>query len=1120
MREHPNEYILENTSIAVLTYSDLLKHSSDFIDTGTRGFFDIQPTSIDINVGLFAHASSTVAFPTVSVSQIENSVILSCPCKTSKKKLCEHQAQVLYNIIDRPYLRIFFDAALRQTKMQQVAKEYGLEDEPNLDDFFYVEYLQKSFEIKPKLKDLFPLNKATNDYFREHLLPQKQALLPGRDHEFSNTKMAVVFRKHKYYERFGAELFEGQVSRDGKLKNPITPIDPLNLIWKTEHLEEAKFYTAISKFQQHFTIDKTASVLEALKVIIKNPLNLDVYYHNGSVSDNVTANSIVPVQLRKTAIDITLTVDQRKQFYEITGELMLNDKAHPLKTLTIKYDYFIHLGTTLYLVTNPDLLRVIQFFKKSNPILLIHASKYDEFRETILAELEHQISIRYAYLRPATKTQQIQYEIDRTIEKIIYLSERNSYVILTPVVKYGAIEVPVYSKKQLFDTDQNGNVFQVERDEEMEIRFTSLVIQQHPDFEEQLYEMDYFYLHKDRFLDEGWFLGAFEAWQKEGITILGFNELTNNRLNANKARVSISVRSGMDWFDTSVEIKYGKQKASLKQLHKSIKNKSKYVQLGDGTIGILPDEWMKKIAAFFQAGEAVEEVLKIPKTNFTDIDTLFDREALSQEVKEEIAFYSTAFASVKNLKKVPVPKELNGTLRDYQKQGLNWLNFLDEHNFGACLADDMGLGKTIQIIAFILSQRVKHPNTTNLVVVPTSLLFNWQDELAKFAPSIQLFTHYGQTRLKTTRDFESYEVILTTYGTLLSDIYFLKTFRFNCIFLDESQAIKNPESQRYKAARLLQSRNKVVLTGTPIENNTFDIYGQLSFACPGLLGSRQFFKAIYSSPIDKFEDSKRTAQLQKKIQPFILRRTKKQVAKELPDKTEMVIYCEMGDEQRKIYDIYEKELRDFINGKSEDEIKRSGIHVLTGLTKLRQICNSPALLKEEAYQGDFSSKVEVLMEHIENKSTQHKILVFSQFVGMLDVIKKALETKNIAFEYLTGQTKNRASKVNEFQNNDNVRVFLISLKAGGIGLNLTEADYVYLVDPWWNPAVENQAIDRSYRIGQTKNVVVVRLICPNTIEEKVVKLQQSKTKLIGDLLKSDESILTSFSKDDLLGLLG
>ena len=648
----------------------------------------------------------------------------------------------------------------------------------------------------------------------------------------------------------------------------------------------------------------------------------------------------------------------------------------------------------------------------------------------------------------------------------------------------------------------------------------SVVVQQHPDFEEQLQEMDFFYLHKDRFLDEDWFLDAFQAWKNEGITVLGFNELTNNRLNQHKARVSIQVTSGTDWFDTSMEIKYGKQKASLKQLHKAIRNKSKFIQLGDGTMGILPEEWMKKIEAFFQAGEPEEEVLKIPKSNFSQIDELFDDEMISQEVKDELAFYSRAFSSSTNLKEVPVPQELNATLRDYQRQGLNWLSFLDEHNFGACLADDMGLGKTIQIIAFILSQRRKRPNTTNLIVVPTSLLFNWQDEIAKFAPSMRLFTHYGPNRPKTVHEFSRYEVILTTYGMVLSDIHFLKTFRFNYIFLDESQAIKNPESQRYKAVRLLQSRNKAVLTGTPIENNTFDIYGQLSFACPGLLGSKQFFKAIYSMPIDKFEDRKKSSQLQKRIQPFILRRTKKQVATELPDKTEMVIYCEMGDEQRKVYDAYEKELREYILGKTQDDLTRSSMHVLTGLTKLRQICNSPALLKDEEFKGNHSAKIEVLVEQIENKSSQHKILVFSQFVSMLELIKKELEAKNISYEYLTGQTKDRAAKVNEFQNNENVRVFLISLKAGGMGLNLTEADYVYLVDPWWNPAVENQAIDRSYRIGQTKNVIAVRLICPNTIEEKVVKLQESKTKLVGELLKSDESVMKSLSKDDLLGLLG
>lgn len=431
----------------------------------------------------------------------------------------------------------------------------------------------------------------------------------------------------------------------------------------------------------------------------------------------------------------------------------------------------------------------------------------------------------------------------------------------------------------------------------------------------------------------------------------------------------------------------------------------------------------------------------------------------------------------------------------------------------------MGLGKTLQIIAFILSQNKKHPQNTNLVVVPTSLLFNWQAEVEKFAPSLKILTHYGANRIKNTLHFAGHEIVLTTYGMLLSDIRFLKEFNFNYVFLDESQAIKNPNSERYRAARLLKSRNKVVLTGTPIENNTFDIYGQLSFAIPGLLGSKQYFRDIYSIQIDKFENTKRATDLQHKIKPFILRRTKKQVAKELPDKTEMVIYCEMGEEQRLIYSAYEKELREYISAKDEHEIAKNSMHVLTGLTKLRQICDSPALLKDEEQFGDSSAKIEVLMEQIENKSSQHKILVFSQFVSMLDLIKEELQKRNISFEYLTGQTKNRAAKVNEFQENDQVRVFLISLKAGGTGLNLTEADYVYLVDPWWNPAVENQAIDRCYRIGQKKNVIAVRLICPNTIEEKIMKLQQSKKELANDLITTDNSVFKKLSKQDLMEML-
>ena len=317
---------------------------------------------------------------------------------------------------------------------------------------------------------------------------------------------------------------------------------------------------------------------------------------------------------------------------------------------------------------------------------------------------------------------------------------------------------------------------------------------------------------------------------------------------------------------------------------------------------------------------------------------------------------------------------------------------------------------------------------------------------------------------------------------------------------------------------MLQSKNKIVLTGTPIENNTFDLYGQLSFACPGLLGNQQYFKDIYSQPIDKFGDTKRAIELQQKINPFILRRTKKQVATELPEKTEMIIYCEMGIEQRKVYDAYEKEFRNYLLHRPEEDLPRESMHVLQGLTKLRQICNSPALLKDDAFYGDTAAKIEVLLEQIESKHRHHKILVFSQFVGMLELIRNELTAKYIPFEWLTGHTKNRAAAVNAFQNNHDIRVFLISLKAGGTGLNLTEADYVYLVDPWWNPAVENQAIDRCYRIGQDKHVVAVRLICPDTIEEKIMKMQADKKELVGDLIKTDVNILKRLTKKDLIEL--
>lgn len=1108
------EYILDNVNISTLSVYDLLKHTSDSTFIGIRDFRDISPVAIEKDTGIFTKQSTLYDFPMVNITRIGSSLLCSCTCNNEKKQLCIHQAEIIHCIIEDKNYRLFFDDILRKKTFLPKAKGYGLENEPDLDQYFELQYTDGRIEIVPKIKEMLPVDDVI---LKKDLLPQFSSKLDELAAQETAKKQILVIGKHRYYNHLTFSLMEAETTQSGKIKNPVSPVDAMQLIWKAEQPADIKFYTAITSFQNNYNEDYNPAELEALKLIVQNPLELEVCYHDRQIAETVSAKSLFKVELNTLDAEVQLSVFKKDPFYEITGELQFNDVSVPFKNVVLRNEYFVYNRNIFSFVDDPDMLKIIRFFKANNEILLVHSSKYEAFMQNILSAIEERIHINYSYIQPATEVQLE--DKNYQVEKVIYLRQQENYIGITPVMKYGDIEVPVYSRKQIFDTDQNGNPFKIERNESAEARFTSLIMQQHPDFEDQMDGYQYFYLHRDKFLDNNWFLNAFETWRNEGITILGFNELKNNKLNAHRAKINIQITSGLDWFNAKLKVGFGPKEASLKQLHRAIRNKSKFVQLDDGSMGILPEEWMEKISACFRVGEIDEEILKIPKINFTEVTSLFEKEILSKEIQEELTSYSAKFSKVKDIPETAIPAELKAELRDYQHDGLNWLNFLDDFNFGGCLADDMGLGKTIQIIAFILSQREKRGHTTNLIVVPTSLLFNWQEEISRFAPSVKVLLHYGADRPKATAHMSEYEVVLTTYGMLLSDIKFLKGFNFNYVFLDESQVIKNPNSERYKAARLLQSRNRIVLTGTPVENSTFDLYSQLSFACPGLLGSKQYFKDIYAIPIDKFEYSKRAMELQQKIKPFILRRTKKQVAKELPEKTETVIYCEMNTEQRKIYDAYEKELREFVAANDDDDLNKNSMHVLTGLTRLRQICNSPVLMKE-GYSGENAVKIEILTEQILGKSKDHKILVFSQFVGMLDLIKAELEQHNIGYEYLTGQTKDRGEKVTHFQNNEDIRVFLISLKAGGVGLNLTQADYIYLVDPWWNPAAENQAIDRSYRIGQTKNVIAVRMICSNTVEEKILTLQKKKKQLAQNLLTTDGKKLQGLSKQDLMDLLG
>lgn len=1113
-----HNFVFQDFNLADLTSTHILQNSAELPATDRRGFFDIQPHEIDVDYASFRVLATSTNHYKVVVRQNSHSLTLYCECDKPKKRLCEHQIQVLYNLNNRKDLRAFFDKKLRSEKITVIAKDYGLEGEADLDAYFQLIYANKELEIKPKMKELIPIS-ATSVSFLENQWINKPVIdIPDAKVQAENTKTVIIIGQHKYYDHFYLEMYEASTTREGKLKNPLTLLNPLDKIWNTQDPDRIKFYTAVAAFQNNFRKKQLDTDVAGLKSIVKNPDRLDFFYHNPLISENVSAASLVLVRLEKSPVDMHLTIDRKDPFFQISGQLSLNGVSLDLEKVKIRYDYFVLYLDSLHLIDNEDILKTVEFFSQHNQKIIIHNSKFEEFRQNLLAKLESKIRITYSYLKPATQAQKEEQGFDLENEKIIYLEDFGNYVMITPVMKYGGVEVPVFSRKQIYSVDGHGNPFTVQRDESEELRFASAIIRQHPDFEDQL-GREFFYLYKERFLNESWFLNAFEEWRDQKITVLGFDKLTKIRLNPNRAQVSVNVISGINWFNTTAGVRFGNQKVTLKNLHKAVKNRSKYVQLDDGTQGILPDEWIEKFAKFFDAGEVVGETIQTSKMNFASVSEMYDAESLSMEVKEQIAFYKSRFADFESIESIEVPANLSASLREYQKQGLNWLNFLDEFGFGGCLADDMGLGKTLQVIAFILTQRKKQVQNTNLIIVPTSLIFNWLAEIEKFAPTLKVLTIYGADRVKTISDFDRYEVILTSYGTLLSDVNFLRKYHFNYIVLDESQAIKNPESQRYKAARLLQSRNKLVLTGTPVENNTFDLYGQLSFACPGLLGSKTQFRNHFSMPIDRFKDNDRARELQKRIDPFILRRTKKQVATELPDKTEMVIYCEMGEEQRKVYNAYELEFYTFLNTRNEGDIARESLHVLQGLTKLRQICNSPALLNDHLYYGNASAKIDTLLEQIESKSQQHKILVFSQFVTMLDLIKKELVSRGIKFEYLTGQTKDRAARVESFQNDADIRVFLISLKAGGTGLNLTEADYVYLIDPWWNPAVENQAIDRSYRIGQKKNVIAVRLICPGTIEEKILELQESKKGLADDLVKTDASVLKSLTRNDLLSLV-
>jgi non-specific serine/threonine protein kinase len=476
--------------------------------------------------------------------------------------------------------------------------------------------------------------------------------------------------------------------------------------------------------------------------------------------------------------------------------------------------------------------------------------------------------------------------------------------------------------------------------------------------------------------------------------------------------------------------------------------------------------------------------------------------------------------SFTSIEKIKLPKNFHGELRPYQKFGYDWLHFLRDFKVGGILADEMGLGKTVQTLALL--QKVYEDGATlpSLIVVPTTPLFNWQKEIERFTPNLNVMVYAGADRKFLQEEFAEHQIILTSYAILRRDIETLTKQEFLYVVLDESQNIKNSISVNAHAARALNARHRLALSGTPVENNLMELWSQFAFINPRMLGSERTFAENFAKPIERFGDEQTSASLKQLIFPFLLRRTKEIVATELPPKVESTVYCDMDVEQKRAYEYWRQYFRESILKSIESVgFQRSKIKVLEGLMRLRQVCCHPRLV-DSNYAGT-AGKFEAFIEMLDDILAEgHKVLVFSQFVKMLDVLRRHCDKENIVYEYLDGSTKNRRERVERFQSDESVKLFLISLKAGGTGLNLTAADYVIHYDPWWNPAVEMQATDRTHRIGQTKQVFAYKLITRESVEEKILALQERKRALVKNIITTDSGFMKSLTKDDVEALFG
>lgn len=786
------------------------------------------------------------------------------------------------------------------------------------------------------------------------------------------------------------------------------------------------------------------------------------------------------------------------------NEYNIEFQSHETKILLYQPGYIL-VGNNIYkLDPEVDIQKLIPFTKKKR--MVIEAKQepafYDKFVRNLIAQ--HDVFAKGFEIK----------EHKEPPKFILEFSQPNEHQInLYFKVKYGHYEYEISpdSKVKVELTQENGQyVFtKIFRDSEAEKEIWQAIQKQFA----QSMTGSALYLPREQGLSK---LNELYSWLKsKNIQVIQLPSEKFPVIQLEYPEIRIDTEQNADWFGIRAIVKFGDFEIPLVKLRKHILNRIQEYKLPDGSMAVIPQDWFSKLDIMFQLAEKQDIADEIRLSHYHSYIVQDIQQLDARPTKEKIRHLAENF---ERIEPVSPPVQFKAELRPYQQAGLDWFYFLKKYRLGGCLADDMGLGKTIQTLALLCKEKELGVSTPSMIVMPTSLLENWRREAYKFAPHLKVIIHNGSDREKYNyHRFLYYDLILTTYGIVRNDADFLAKIPLHYLILDEAQNIKNLYSLAAQSVKKLQSNYKLVLTGTPIENSTMDIYSQMNFLNPNLLGETNFFKNYFAIPIEKNKDTYKAQFLKAMLKPFLLRRTKQQVAKDLPDKVEQILYCEMSEKQREIYEEAKKYYRNIIFRQIEEEgILKTKFNILQGLTQLRQIANHPKMVFEDYTES--SGKYEMIVEQVCDLIQEgHKVLVFSQFVKMLTLLRSAFDEKRIEYAYLDGQTAQpqRQRQVDLFQHQDEVRLFLISLKAGGVGLTLTAADYVFIADPWWNHAVEAQAIDRAHRIGQKQTVFAYKMITLDSVEERIAVIQQQKKQLIEDLITTEANFTKQLDVEDI-----